>query len=307
AAGDQYDAAMRRRRLNNDRAEAAAARPPPSPYLTSFPASEGRFDFVKQTPRPEPTVTIGGRTYRGVDNGRANILVPVDDPRVSPTELVERRQAVSRALFMADHPLGSVAYSLAALANTSSRTRDGALVAGGLVDAAMSGSAPMGASIGSRATPPRARPAPPTMQRPNIRYGELNANGQATGVNATVTRPMLGSGTSANRRLTPPGWQGHGTRYNESRGHVQAKRLGGTGRDMRGLVTLTQNPTNSPQMSDFESMVARRVRGGEVVEYSATPLYAEGVLPPSSILLTAYGSRGAPVARILENPAGRRR
>lgn len=56
-------------------------------------------------------------------------------------------------------------------------------------------------------------------------------------------------------------------------------------------------------MRDFENGVARRVKAGEVVEYSATPLYSPGVLPPSSVLVTALGSRGAPSARLIHNPA----
>jgi hypothetical protein len=60
-------------------------------------------------------------------------------------------------------------------------------------------------------------------------------------------------------------------------------------------------------MQTFENGVARRVRSGEVVEYSAKPLYSRGVLPPSAILLTAHGSRDAPSARIINNPAGRRK
>jgi hypothetical protein len=60
-------------------------------------------------------------------------------------------------------------------------------------------------------------------------------------------------------------------------------------------------------MREFERTVAQRVRDGEVIEYSATPLYSDGVLPPRSILLTAIGSRGAPIARLIQNPAGRPR
>jgi hypothetical protein len=76
---------------------------------------------------------------------------------------------------------------------------------------------------------------------------------------------------------------------------------------MRNFVTQTQQGSNTPQMRDFEGGVARRVRAGEVVEYSAAPLYAPGVLPPSAILLTAHGSRGAPSAQLIPNPAGRRK
>ncbi|HEY3695175.1 DNA/RNA non-specific endonuclease [Phenylobacterium sp.] len=254
-------------------------------------------------------MTMWSVTYREIDNGRANVLVPIDDPPVSPAELAERRQTINRALFIADHPFGVLAYDLATLANASPRARDGALIGGGLADVATLGAAPRIASVRGPAVRPQGQPAPPTLPlpRPNTRYGDLKPNGQATGIAATLTAPMLGSGTRANRRLTPPGWQGHGRKYNEARGHLQERQLGCSGSDMRNLVTLTHNGANSPQMSSFENGVARRVRAGEVVGYSATPLYESGVLPPSAILLTAHGSRRAPAARIVQNPAGRRR
>lgn len=58
----------------------------------------------------------------------ANVLVPVDDPLVSPAEREEQWRGIERAYFMADHPLGSVAYDVATLANASPGARDGALV-----------------------------------------------------------------------------------------------------------------------------------------------------------------------------------
>ncbi|WP_370689298.1 DNA/RNA non-specific endonuclease [Phenylobacterium sp.] len=171
----------------------------------------------------------------------------------------------------------------------------------------MLGVAPRIASASRAPIPRRAALAPPVVKQPDVRYGQPTALGQATRVMATLTEPMLAFGTRADRRQTPPGWQGNGRKFNESRGHLQAKQLGGSGLDPRNLVTLTQKPANSPQMRRFEDGVRRRVQAGEVVEYSATPLYAPGVLPPARILLTAIGSRGAPVARIIENPAGKRR
>jgi hypothetical protein len=59
-----------------------------------------------------------------------------------------------------------------------------------------------------------------------------------------------------------------------------------------------------PQMSSFERQVANRVRAGEVVDYTAKPLYEDGILPPSAVLVTAIGSRQQPTARLIRNPAG---
>jgi len=118
---------------------------------------------------------------------------------------------------------------------------------------------------------------------------------------------MLGAGTKADRRLKPPGFVTGKPPYGHARGHLLGNQLGGRGDKRENLVTLTQDPANSPQMRDFETEVARKVRSGEVVEYTARPLYSEGMLPPSAVWLTAFGSRGAPTARLVHNPAGRRR
>ncbi len=306
-AGDQYDAMMREERWKKQTIEAAAGKLPFSSYGTSLLPSESLADFIKRSPRPEPSVAIGGQTYRGSDNGRANLLVPVDDPQVSASQLAERRRGVSRVMFMADSPLGSAAYDLALAMNASPAQRNGALVAGGLVDAAMTGAAPFGVRGRGGVSPPRTETNPLGRQRPPVRSSGANASGQAQGKDMTLTKSMLGTGTRANKRVNPPGWQGHGTKFNEGRSHLHAKQLGGSGKTISDLVTLTQNPTNSSHMATFENEVMRRVRDGEVMEYFVKPLYHEGILPPTSMLMLAYGSRGAPIARLVENPAGRRR
>ena len=300
-AGEQYDEMVRRQKAGT-----GPRKSPPTPATRPFSPFE-HLDAVRQEPRRDSTVTIGDRTYREVDNGRANVLVEAPDPLFTPAERAAQRQGIERAFYMAGHPIGTVAYGAATLANAPPRVRDGVLLAGGLADDTMSGAVSRVGPIRRSATPPKAQHAPPPFARPNIRLREYNSDRQALGMTATVTSPMLRSGTRAARNLTPPGWQGHGTRYNEARGHLLAALLGGAGDDMRNLVTLTQRGANSPLMQNFERAVARRVRSGEVVEYSATPLYNKGVLPPSAILLTAQGSRGRPTARIIENPAGRRR
>lgn len=309
--GDQYDRVMGLDRQRRDNAELGVGQPWPSLGEMSSGAmpsfiDESDFEAIRRAPPPIPTVWIGGRTYRQVDNGRANALVPFA-PLVSPAELAERQRGIARVGFMAGSPIGSAAYDFATLANASPGARDGALVVGGLVDAAMTGAAPRGATARGQTEPPKRQADPLPAMQVDIRLRNLNAKGQAQGANATITESMLGTGSKAYWRRKPPGWKGNGDIHNEARGHLLASELGGSGEDMRNLVTLTQNKANSPYMRSFERQVASRVRGGEVVEYSATPLYCEGVLPPSSILLTAYGSRGAPMARIIQNPAGRPR
>jgi len=171
----------------------------------------------------------------------------------------------------------------------------------------MVGAAPFGSTIRGRPSAPTPSLDPLGWDRPAIRYGELNADNQATGVTASLTQRGLSGGTRADPRQTPAGWGGDGIEYNEARGHLLARQLGGRGDDPRNLVTLTQRGSNSPQMSTLEGRVARRVRSGEFVEYSASPLYADGTLPPTAVLVTATGSRQPPVAQLFSNPAARRR
>jgi hypothetical protein len=85
--------------------------------------------------------------------------------------------------------------------------------------------------------------------------------------------------------------------------HLLARQLGGLGQPWN-IVTMTDQGANRPQMSSFEAEIARRVRAGEIIDYSATPLYAAGALPPSAKLLTALGPREPPAARLIRNPAG---
>lgn len=238
-------------------------------------------------------------------NGSALCVTPARRPAISSEQQADQRRAIERALFMARSPLGGAAYGLASLANVSPEARDRALIAGGLVDAAMIAAAPRGAP-GFRAASPRPGVGQ-VLERPDIRLRDVNAAGQAQGATATIGRRTLGSGSKPDRRVHPPGWQGHGTKYNEARAHLVANQLGGTGRDPRMLVTMTQTGANAPQMSGFERGVAARARAGEYLEYTSIPLYSPGVLPPSAVLVTAHGPHGRPTARLITNPAGRRR
>lgn len=272
---------------------------PPKPAFAPF----GLVDSIRRAPRRSDTVIIGQQAYREVDNGRANVLVPVDDPLRAA-----QREGIVRALFMAEHPLGTVAYGAATIAGAPQRTRGAALFAGGLVDDVATGRASRSGPVRRAIAAPRARVAQPTLERDPIRLGELNAKGQATNLGATLTRPMLGTGSRTNPQIRPPGFISGEFPYFDARGHLLGRQLGGSGDDPRNLVTLSQRGANSPQMLAFENAVAARVRSGEVVEYAVKPLYREGAPPPSALLLTAHGSRGGPpTARLINNPAGRRR
>lgn len=140
----------------------------------------------------------------------------------------------------------------------------------------------------------------------SVRYHSLDADGRATGVSASLSKSMLDTGTAANGAIEPSGWGGNGTLYNEARGHLLADRLGGSGDLEENLVTLTQDPTNSPIMRDeVEGQVYDAVNRGETVQYNVTAIYGEdGDVPPIGLQIEAFGNRGFYLNRYLENPAG---
>ena len=242
-----------------------------------------------------------------VVNGRLVCTTPLDRPPTSPEVLEAQRRAVRQTIALEDHSFGATAYGLATLIGAPPPARTAAFAVGALGDAAGAG-ATIGRSAFVRpSAPPQRQTAPFRLEQPSIRLGERNAKGQAPRVTATVTTPMLGTGTDVDPRITPPGWLDHGRRYNQARGHLLANMLGGRGDDPRNLVTLTQNPTNSSHMKTFENGVAAKVREGEAVEYFVEPLYTDGIPAPKAIFMTATGSRGTRMARIISNPAARQK
>jgi DNA-entry nuclease len=104
---------------------------------------------------------------------------------------------------------------------------------------------------------------------------------------------MIGTGTKASQSIKPPGFEGGGPGSpGHARGHLLGKQLGGSGDDPRNLVTLFQNPVNSPVMRDFETSVRAAVENGEVVKYSSVPIYKGDNLIPSGVTMSATGSGG---------------
>ncbi|GAA3847994.1 RHS repeat-associated core domain-containing protein [Streptomyces sedi] len=140
----------------------------------------------------------------------------------------------------------------------------------------------------------------------NVHYLPLDDYGRATGVDAVLTRGMLDTGSPANPAIHPSGWSGHGTLYNEGRGHLLADRLGGNGDLEENLVTLTQDPTNTPIMRDeIEALVYDAVDAGQTVRYEVRAHYpGPGDIPPSGLSFHAVGDGGFRLDRYLENPAG---
>ncbi|MFE2595649.1 RHS repeat-associated core domain-containing protein [Streptomyces sp. NPDC059396] len=128
-------------------------------------------------------------------------------------------------------------------------------------------------------------------------------HGRPYEMNATITRDMLDEGTDARNSLRPPGFL-HGD-YNQARGHMLARMLGGSGDTLDNLFTITQNPTNSPDMRDLEQSIYNAVSvDGETVTYNVYLEYTDDNKDsvPKWIQMEAYGDGDFSLDILLENP-----
>ena len=130
------------------------------------------------------------------------------------------------------------------------------------------------------------------MKPGEINYGKLDALGRPTGIRAIITPALIGTGSHANSRIHPPGWQGG--EFNQARGHLLGKQLGGSGDDPRNLVTLTHRGCNTPYMRDFENAVREAVEGGQQVDYRVTPIYDGDNPVPVGVTMEAFGNGNPP-------------
>lgn len=136
-----------------------------------------------------------------------------------------------------------------------------------------------------------------------------DAHGRPSEMHATITRDMLGEGTHANSQLRPPGFI-HGD-YNQARGHLLARMLGGSGDILDNLFTITQNPTNSPLMRDLEFEIYDAVNGnaaqgiaGQTVQYSVYLEYTDDLADsvPSRVYMQADGKDNFHMDKDFPNP-----
>jgi DNA/RNA non-specific endonuclease len=156
---------------------------------------------------------------------------------------------------------------------------------------------------------PRPRASRSDLKPGEVDYGRLDRLGRPTGIRAMLTAP-LAQGTPANGDIHPPGWPAGTADHGMARGHLLGKQLGGDGNDPRNLVTLAQNPANSPAMRDFESAVRKAVEAGETVDYRVTPVYQGDNPMPVGITMWAQGDGNPPffleVSIINQNKTGDR-
>ncbi|MGV7963483.1 RHS repeat-associated core domain-containing protein [Photorhabdus tasmaniensis] len=137
----------------------------------------------------------------------------------------------------------------------------------------------------------------------SIKYGELDHLGRPTGVHATLDKGHINTGTHANPDIQPPGFiTGKGS--NRARGHLLGRQLGGSGDNVRNLVTLQQRPANTPVMSGVEGRIRKALEQGEVVEMSSIPIYKGPSRIPAGITMKAEGSGGFFEYVTVLNPPG---
>lgn len=77
--------------------------------------------------------------------------------------------------------------------------------------------------------------------------------------------------------------------------------LGGSGKLSENLVTLINNPVNSPVMRGFEMSVAKAVEGGQIIDYAVTPLYRGAEAMPEAVQIIAKGNGGFDLAVTILN------
>jgi hypothetical protein len=124
--------------------------------------------------------------------------------------------------------------------------------------------------------------------RQAIHYGPLDSLQRPTGIEAQLTHEHIGTGTPASRAITPPGFQGGAAGH--ARGHLLGNQLGGSGHDPKNLVTIFQNPANSPAMRSMEFQVRGALEAGQTVHYTSTPIYVGSEVVARGITLRAIGS-----------------
>jgi hypothetical protein len=111
----------------------------------------------------------------------------------------------------------------------------------------------------------------------------LTAGGYNYRLNGGLAFPnnsqIIGSDAGPN----PPGW-----RSGMDRGHLLARSLGGSGSDLRNLVSLYKTP-NQIIMRAIEDQISEMVQGqGATVFYSATPSYNGANPIPTQVEINAW-------------------
>ena len=122
-----------------------------------------------------------------------------------------------------------------------------------------------------------------------ITYGPLDPLERATSGEALLTPDMVNTGTKADPNLRPPGFISGLEPHGHSRGHLIGRQFGGSGTSLQNLVTIYQNPVNSPLMTNYENKIRQALDNGETVRYRVVPIYNDEDLMPTEIHMEAQG------------------
>ena len=136
-----------------------------------------------------------------------------------------------------------------------------------------------------------------------IHYGKLDYLERPTGVKARLDASYINTGTHANPKIQPPDFI-TGAGSNRARGHLLGRQLGGSGDDIRNLVTIQHCPVNTPNMSSVEGRIRKALERGETVDVLITPMYKGPSRIPAGITIDAQGSGGFREIVTLLNPPG---
>lgn len=98
-------------------------------------------------------------------------------------------------------------------------------------------------------------------------------------------------GSSANNRITPPGWPANNRDpnggYTFNRAHLLANSLGGSGDEAKNLVTMHAVP-NQQYMGKVEQWVSDQAKAGHTLNYGVDVRYSNGPnTPPTSVRIVA--------------------
>lgn len=104
--------------------------------------------------------------------------------------------------------------------------------------------------------------------------------------------------------MTPPEyWLLPDHQHGRARGHLMGKQFGGSGDNLRNLVSL-HGWANSPVMSGIETKIKTEIKSGrQRVSYDTRAVYAPGSGTPLAIHLEAHGTGGMNVDCLVLNVA----
>ncbi|GHF51531.1 hypothetical protein GCM10018790_31710 [Kitasatospora xanthocidica] len=124
----------------------------------------------------------------------------------------------------------------------------------------------------------------------DVDYGEVNADGKRSGVIAVVSPADIGTGTTAGRRIIPPGFVKNSPGH--TRGHLLPAALGGDGKVPANIVR-TNSKTDNGAMAAFGESIAEHVSSTQrSVLFQAAPRYHPGSNVPYRVDIHAFDDHG---------------